>query len=74
MAASRSISCTSGNSRKLLDPVFEIVERKPQLLALHKLDNAAAHQINRRNQHGNLTGTPAAASSSLSERALETPK
>ena len=61
-------------ARKLLDPVFEIVECKAQLFALHKLDDAAAQQIDRRNQHGSLTETPALASSSLSERALDTPK
>ena len=61
-------------AREFLDPVFKIVERQAQLLALHKLHNAPAQQINRRNQHGSLTGTPACASSSLSERALETPK
>ena len=74
IAASRSMSCTSGKREKLLDPVFEIVECQAKFLALHKLDDAAAHQINRRNQHGSLTGTPAATSSSFSDRALETPK
>ena len=44
--------------RELLDPIFKIVEGQPQLFALHKLHNAPAHQINRRNQHGSLTGTP----------------
>ena len=63
-----------GIARELLDPVFEVVERQTQLFALHKLNNAAAEQIDGRNQHGNLTETPALASSSLSERALETPK
>src|SRR5208283_2965834 len=53
--------------RKLLDPIFEIVERQAQFLTLHQLHNAPAHQIDRWNQHGSLTGTPALASSSLSE-------
>ena len=61
-------------TRELLNPVFKIVEREAQLFALHKLNDAAAQQIDGRNQHGNLTETPAAASSSLSERALDTPK
>ncbi len=61
-------------SRKLLDPVFKVIEGKAQLFALHKLNDAPAKQIDRWNQHGSLTDTPALASSSLSERALETPK
>jgi hypothetical protein len=59
---------------KLFNPVFEIVEGETQLFALHKLNNLAAQQIDGRNQHGSLTDTPALASSSLSERALDTPK
>ena len=74
MAASRSINCTSGKLRKLFDPVFEVVEGQAQFFALHELNDAAAQQIDGRNQHGSLTETPALASSSLSERALETPK
>ena len=59
MAASRSISCTSGKSRKPLHPLVKIVELQSFLFALHQLDDLAAHQINRRNQHGHLTGIPA---------------
>ena len=44
---------------ELLNPVFEIVERKTQFFSLLELDDAAAHEIDRRNQHGSLTGTPA---------------
>ncbi len=74
MAASRSINWTKRKARKLLDPVFKVVESKAELFALHQLDDAAAQQIDGRNQHGSLTETPALASSSLSERALDTPK
>ena len=45
-----------------------------EFFALHKLNDLAAQQIYRGNQHGILTETPALASSSLSARALETPK
>ena len=61
-------------ARKFFNPVFKIIKGKAQFFALHKLNNLSAQQINRRNQHGSLTETPAFASSSLSERALETPK
>jgi len=61
-------------SRELFNPVFEVVESEAQFFALHKLDDAAAQQINGRNQHGSLTETPARANSCLRERALDTPK
>jgi len=47
-----------GVAQKTLDPVFEIVEGQLQIFALHQLHDAAAHQIDGRNQHGSLTGTP----------------
>ena len=46
-------------AREFFDPVFEIVEGQAQLFALHQLHDAAAEQIDGRNQHGSLTGTPA---------------
>src|SRR5271165_3514862 len=61
-------------ARELPDPVFEIIERQAEFFALHQLNNATAKQINRWNQHGNLTGTPNAERDSFSERALDTPK
>jgi hypothetical protein len=44
MAASRSMSWTSGYLRKTVDPVFEVVEGEAQLFALHELDDAAAQR------------------------------
>ena len=46
-------------TREALDPVFKVIEGEAEFLALHELDDAPAQQINRRNQHGSLTGTPA---------------
>src|ERR1035441_4279335 len=60
--------------REFLYPVVKIVKRKTQLLALNQLHDTTAHQIDRRNQHGSLTETPAAASSCFNDRALDTPK
>jgi len=39
-------------ARKLFNPKFKVIKSKAQFLALHKLDNLSAQQINRRNQHG----------------------
>ncbi len=50
IAASRSISWTSGYFAEALNPVIEVVERELQLFALHQLHDAPTHQINRRNQ------------------------
>src|SRR5581483_2191910 len=59
---------------KFFDPVLKVVEGEAKLFTLHQLNDASAEQINRRNQHGSLTGTPDAASSCFNERALEMPK
>ncbi len=57
-----------------LDPGLEIVESEPELLAALQLDDAAAHQVDGRNQHGSLTGMPSRRSSSFSERTSAMPK
>src|SRR3984957_9929354 len=49
--------------RKALDPILKIRELQFLFFALRELDNLASHQVDRRNQHGHLTGTFAACSS-----------
>ena len=57
-----------------LDPIVEVVELQSFLLALHQLHNFAAHQVDRRNQHGHLTATPAPCSSCFSCAMSSMPK
>ena len=59
---------------ELFDPILEVVEGEAQLFTLNELHYTATQEIDRRDQQGHLTATPALASSCLSERALETPK
>src|SRR5580693_2443609 len=49
--------------RKALNPVLKMGKLQFLLFALRELDNLASHQVDRRNQHGHLTGTFAACSS-----------
>ena len=44
--------------REARNPLFEIVKLESLLAALHELNNLAAHQIDRGDQHGHLTETP----------------
>ena len=56
------------------NPILEIVEGQLERFPSHQLHDPAAHQINRRNQHGSLTGTPCRANSCLSARTSAMPK
>src|SRR5438046_8540412 len=48
--------------REAGDPFVEVVELQCFFPALNQLNDLFFHEINRRDQHGNLTGTPAAKS------------
>src|SRR5262249_41087632 len=43
------------------DPIFEIIELEHLLLSLHELNDFSVHEVDRRDQHGHLTGIPATA-------------
>ncbi len=61
-------------SREFRDPVVEVVKSKAQFFAAFQLHDAAAHQVDGRDQHGSLTGIPSRRSSSLRVRASAMPK
>jgi hypothetical protein len=57
IAASRSISWTFGISQNFAIQPSRIVGRDGELVTLHELDDTAALEINRRNQHKSFTVT-----------------
>src|SRR5882762_10052103 len=59
--------------RKAVHPFLKVVELQRLLTALDELDNLSAHQINRGNQHGNLTGIPSNRIRSLRSVSFSTP-
>ncbi len=71
MAASRSISWTSGNAEKRAIHSSKSSNSRALLLALYELDDLAAHQINGRNQHGHLIGNSGACSCASGRQGLK---
>ncbi len=43
---------------KAIDPVFEVIEGELEFFALHELNDLAAEEVDRWDQHGSLTGIP----------------
>src|ERR1700732_157724 len=63
-----------GKLREAFDPFFEIVELQRLLFPLNELDDLATHQIDRRNQHGHLTGIAAERKCCFSSESEPNPK